>query len=314
MRAPTSARGLLLAAACISTLQGGCSWSSGGPPPGYDPNRSAGMKPAGQSPQPQQASYSKPTQSGPVQSGPVQSGPVQSGPVQSGNVGSQVKADGVAGCMSITEDQVPVNYFETVGVATAAGGILLALLGAGAGALMSEDRGRGAANGAIIGGVAGLGLGAVSGVQTAEQKKHYAVQLARYDCQLEAARTENASLAAASERLQASVDTLTGQLDQLEDDYANKRLTKAQAQEELADIDASAAGLKTRLVAMKADTDQYQQYAAQTQQMAQGTRKAIDEARVDELDRQIADMRDRNEQLEREYNELVERRKAVVLQ
>lgn len=293
MRAPTSARGLLLAAACISALQG-CNYSSGGPPPGYDPNRSAGMKPAGQSPQPQQASYSK--------------------PIQSGNFDSQVKTDGVAGCMSITEDQVPVNYFETVGVATAAGGILLALVGAAAGAMMSENRGRGAAQGAIIGGVAGAGLGAMSGVQTAEQKKYYAVQLARYDCQLEAARTENANLAAASERLQASVDTLTGQLDQLEDDYANKRLTKAQAQEELADIDASAAGLKNRLVAMKADTDQYQQYAAQTQQMAQGTQRAIDEARVDELDRQIADMRDRNEQLEREYNELVERRKAVVLQ
>jgi hypothetical protein len=245
-------------------------------------------------PQPQQASYPS--------------------KVQTGNFESQVNANGVAGCMSITEDQVPVNYFETVGVATAAGGILLALVGAAAGAMMSENRGRGAAQGAIIGGVAGAGLGAMSGVQTAEQKKYYAVQLARYDCQLEAARTENANLAAASERLQASVDTLTGQLDQLEDDYANKRLTKAQAQEELADIDASAAGLKNRLVAMKADTDQYQQYAAQTQQMAQGTQRTIDEARVDELDRQIADMRDRNEQLEREYNELVERRKAVVLQ
>jgi hypothetical protein len=48
--------------------------------------------------------------------------------------------------------------------------------------------------------------------------------------------------------------------------------------------------------------------------MAQGTRRKIDEARVDELDNQIADMRDQNEQLERQYDELLERRKAVVLQ
>jgi chromosome segregation ATPase len=217
--------------------------------------------------------------------------------------------------MNINEDQVPVNYFETVGVATAAGSVLLALLGAAAGALMSsKNRGQGAAQGAIIGGVAGAGLGAVSGVQTAEQKKYYAVQLARYDCQLEAARAENAELTRASQSLQASVGTLTRQLDQLEDDYANKRLTKVQAQQELAAIDESSAALKTRLVAMKADTDEYEKYAAQTQQQAQGTQRKIDEAKVDELDRQIAEMRDRNEDLEREYDQLVERRKAVVLQ
>jgi chromosome segregation ATPase len=151
-------------------------------------------------------------------------------------------------------------------------------------------------------------------VQTAEQKKYYAVQLARYDCQLEAARAENDNLKASGQALQTSVDTLTRQLDQLEDDYANKRITKAQAQKELASIDESSAALKTRLGSMKADTDQYQQMAAQTQQMAQGSRRKIDEARVDELDNQIADMRDQNEQLERQYDELLERRKAVVLQ
>jgi chromosome segregation ATPase len=150
-------------------------------------------------------------------------------------------------------------------------------------------------------------------VQTAEQKKFYAVQLARYDCQLEAAQSENASLESASKQLQASVGTLTRQLDQLEDDYANKRLTRVQAQKELSDIDASSAALKTRMAAMKSDTDKYQQYSAKTQQLAQGTQKAIDDARVDALDDQIAEMRDRNEQLEKDYDELLERRKAVVL-
>jgi hypothetical protein len=305
MKVPAPARGLLLAAACITAFQGGgCAWSSGGPPPGYDPNGSSGAKPARQTQQAQPASHAN----------NAQSGNTQSGNTQSGTFGSVVQAKGVAGCMNITEDQVPVNYFETVGVATVAGAFLAALLGAAAGAVLSKDSGKGAATGAVIGGVAGGALGAASGVQTAEQKKYYAVQLARYDCQLEAARTENANLKASGEALQASVDTLTHQLDQLEDDYANKRITKAQAQKELASIDESSAALKTRLGSMKADTDQYQQFAAQTQDMAQGTRRKIDEARVDELDRQIADMRDQNEELEREYDALVERRKAVVLQ
>ena len=283
MKVPASARGFLLAAACVTAFQGGgCAYSSGGPPPGYDPNRSGGG--------------AKPAQT------------------QAGDFGSVVKSGGLAACMNIDEDQVPVNYFETVGVATVAGAFLLALLGAATGAVLSKDSGQGAIQGAVIGGVAGGALGAASGVQTAEQKKYYAVQLARYDCQLEAARNENANLKASSEALQASVDNLTNQLDQLEDDYANKRITKAQAEKELAAIDADSAALKTRMASMKADSEQYQTYAAETQQLAQGTRRKIDEGRVDELDRQIADMRDQNEELEREYDKLVERRKAVVLQ
>jgi predicted RNase H-like nuclease (RuvC/YqgF family) len=290
-------RGFLLAAACITAFQGGgCAWSSGGPPPGYDPNRAPGAKPGQQ--QAQQAAKSG----------------NQSANNQSGNFSSVVKSGGVAACMNINEDQVPVNYFETVGVATVAGAFLAALLGAATGAVLSKDPGRGAATGAVIGGVAGGALGAASGVQTAEQKKYYAVQLARYDCQLEAAKQENANLKASGEALQNSVDTLTSQLDQLENDYANKRFTKAQAEKELASIDASAAALKTRMASMKANSEEYEQLAAQTQQTAQGTRRKIDEARIDELDRQIADMRDQNEDLEREYDKLVERRKAVVLQ
>src|SRR6185369_8790439 len=178
MRVPSPVRGFLLAAACITAFQGGgCAWSSGGPPPGYDPNRSAGAKSG------QQQSQQAP-----------QGGSSQSANGQPGNFSSVVKSGGVAACMNINEDQVPVNYFETVGVATVAGAFLAALLGAAAGAVLSKDSGKGARNGAIIGGVAGGALGAASGVQTAEQKKYYAVQLARYDCQLEAARDENAKL------------------------------------------------------------------------------------------------------------------------
>ena len=118
----------------------------------------------------------------------------------------------------------------------------------------------------------------------------------------------------ASDRLRTSVDTLTAQLDQLEDDYANKRLTRAQAQKELNDIDDASASLKHRLVAMQDGTDKFQQYSASTEDLAKGTDLAIDQARVASLDGQIAEMKSRNDDLEHEYTLLAERRKALVLQ
>jgi chromosome segregation ATPase len=151
-------------------------------------------------------------------------------------------------------------------------------------------------------------------VRTAEQKENFALQLARYDCQIQAAAMENESLKGASDRLRVSVDSLTGQLDQLEEDYANKRLNRAQAQKELNDIDDASASLKHRLVAMQDGADKFQQYSSSTADLAKGTDLAIDQARVASLDRQIAEMTTRNADLEQEYTQLAERRKALVLQ
>jgi hypothetical protein len=48
--------------------------------------------------------------------------------------------------------------------------------------------------------------------------------------------------------------------------------------------------------------------------MARGTDMANDQARSASLDRQIAEMRARNADLEDDYGRLTERRKALVLQ
>jgi hypothetical protein len=293
MRSKSSARCLLLAAACVSAFESGCTTNGG----------VIGMAPDG----------SSSTASHPGSTASVQSTDAASA-VESGNFKPLITRQGVEGCMAISEEDVPTNYVETVILGTAFWTVVLGAAGAALGAVVTGGQGNGAAAGAIAGGALGAGIGADSGVRTAEQKENFALQLARYDCQIQAAEMENESLKGSSDRLRVSVDTLTSQLDQLEADYANKRLTRAQAQKELNDIDDASASLQHRLVAMKDGADKFQQFSASTEDLAKGTDLAIDQARVASLDRQIAEMKTRNADLEQDYTQLAERRKALVLQ
>ena len=292
MRAKISSRSLLLAVACLSAFEAGCTNSGG----------MIGMAPAG---------TSSTTQTSTSSSDDV---PDTAAAVSSGNYKPLINKSGVAGCMEISEKDVPTNYWETVAWGAVAGTVLLAILGAAAGVVLSGGRGEGAAYGAAAGAAVGAGIGTADGVQTAAQKQDYAVQLARYECQTQAAEIDNAGLRGTGDRLKSSVDGLARQLDQLDQDYANKRMTRAQAQKELNDIDDAAAGLQRRIVAMKDDTGQYRQYASSTENMAKGVAMALDDARAGVLEREISEMEGRNAALEQQYAALVERRKALVLQ
>jgi hypothetical protein len=292
MRAKSSTRGLLLAVACLSAFEAGCTTDGG----------MVGMAPAGSSSTSRASSSADDDVSDTTEA------------VVSGNFKPLISKSGVSACMAISEKDVPTNYWETVGLGAAVGTVLLAILGAAAGAVLSGGRGEGAAYGAAAGAALGAGIGTADGVETAEQKQQYAVQLARYECQTQAAEIENESLRGAGDRLHASVDSLTRQLDQLEQDYANKRLNRAQAQKELNDIDDASAGLQRRIVAMKEGTSKHRQYAASTESMAKGVAMAMDDARAGVLEREISEMETRCASLEQDYAELVERRKALVLQ
>jgi hypothetical protein len=140
------------------------------------------------------------------------------------------------------------------------------------------------------------------------------VQIARYECQIQAAAMENASLKAAGDRLQVSDASLASRLDQLEQDYANKRMSRAQAQKELNDIDDATASLRHRLAVMTDSAGKFAQNAASTETSARGGELALDPSRVASLEREIAEMRAHNADLEKIHKQLVERRKALVLQ
>ncbi|WP_395020545.1 hypothetical protein [Dongia sp.] len=293
MRAKSSARGLLLAVACLSAFEAGCTTDGG----------VIGMAPAGSG----SSARASTSSAGDDVS-------ATSAAVVSGNYKPLINKSGVSACMAISADDVPTNYWETVALGAAVGTVLLAVLGAAAGAVLSGGRADGAAYGAAAGAAVGLGFGSADGAATAEQKQNYAVQLARYECQTQAAEIENASLRGTGDRLTTSVASLTQQLDQLEADYANKRMNRVQAQKELNDIDDAAADVKRRIGGLKEGATQFRQYAASTESMSRGVEMALDDARAGVLEREITEMETRYAALEQQYAELVERRKALVLQ
>jgi hypothetical protein len=287
------ARYLLLAAACLGAFEAGCTADGG----------VIGMAPEGDS-----------TAARRLNDGSIQSTDA-AGAVVTGNFRPLIDRNGAGACMEISEDDVPTNYVETVLLGAVVGTVVLAAIGAAAGAVLTAPRG---GDGAIYGAMAGAALGGWSGTEnglrTAEQKENFAVQIARYECQIQAAAMENASLKGAGDRLQASVAGLTSQLDQLEQDYANRRMTRAQAQKELNDIDDATASLQHRLSVMKDSTEKLAQDADSTEASAKGADFALDPARVASLEQEIAEMQARNAELDRAYGQLVERRKALVLQ
>jgi phage shock protein A len=282
----------MLAVACLSALEAGCTTDGG----------VIGMAPDGASSTHRASSSASDDVSDTTAA------------VVSGNFKPLINKSGVSACMAITEKDVPTNYWETVAWGAAFGTVLLAVLGAAAGAILTGGRGEGAAYGAAAGAAVGAGWGAVDGAETAEQKQQYAVQLARYECQTQAAEIENESLRGTGDRLKNSVASLTEQLDQLEADYADKRMNRVQAQKELNDIDDAAADLQRRIAGLKQGASQFRQYASSTESMAKGVQMAMDDARAGVLEREISEMETRCTGLEQEYAQLVERRKALVLQ
>jgi hypothetical protein len=224
------------------------------------------------------------------------------------NAPSQVAAQNVnAGpteCMNINEQTIDTGYDRTVAEGVGAGALIGAGLGALLGVLAGGD-GKSAAIGAGIGAAAGGTYGAVDGMQTAKVKERYAVQEAQLDCQLVAAKTDNAKLATLVAGMRASVAETERQLAQLEQDYAAKRLSKDVAQQELASIDESTAQLQRSMGAMQQRRDEYQRAHDATQQSANNSLDSQD------LDRQIVLLNTQIAAAERDLNRLLDKRKVA---
>jgi len=211
--------------------------------------------------------------------------------------------NGPAACMQITSKDIDTNYGSTV----AEGAAIWAVVGAAVGALAgaAAGGGDGAATGAAIGGGAGAAYGTVSGVQTAEAKKQYALQEAQLDCQITAAKEDNAKLAKMVESTQAAVKQTEQQLADLEKAYAAKRLSREQAQKELASVDENTAQIQRSVAAMKKRRDEYQQARDNTQTAANNTLNTA------EIDKQIASLNSQIAAAESDLNNLMDRRKVA---
>lgn len=216
-------------------------------------------------------------------------------------------SNGPAACMQINADNIDTNYGGTVAEGAAIWGLVGAAVGALAGAATSnkKNRGSGAATGAAIGAGAGLAYGSISGVQTAEAKKRYAVQEAQLDCQITAAKADNEKLAKMVTSMQAAVQQTEKKLADLESAYANKRMTKEQAQKELASVDESAAQIQRSVDAMKKRRDEYLQARDSTQNAANNSLNTA------ELDKQISQLNSQIASAERDLNRLMAQRKVA---
>jgi hypothetical protein len=219
------------------------------------------------------------------------------------NAAAQNAGNGPAACMQINADNIDTNYGGTVAEGAAIWGLVGAAVGALAGA--ATGGGRGAATGAAIGAGAGGAYGAVSGVQTAEAKKRYAVQEAQLDCQIAAAKADNEKLAKLVTSMQAAVQQTEKKLADLESAYANKRMSKEQAQKELASVDESAAQIKRSVDAMKKRRDEYLQARDSTQNAANNSLNTA------ELDKQISDLNKQIASAQSDLDRLMARRKVA---
>jgi archaellum component FlaC len=227
--------------------------------------------------------------------------PTQQTTVQNGNGNAN---GGPTACMNINEQTIETGYDSTVAEGVGVGALVGAGLGALFGVLAGGD-GKSAAIGAGVGAAAGGVYGAADGAQTARAKQRYAVQEAQLDCQLVAAKADNAKTATLVAGMRASVADTEKQLAQLEQDFAAKRLSIENAQRELASIDEGTEQLRRSMAALQKRRDEYKHARDTTQQSANNSLDS------QELDRQIALLNSQIAAAEQDLNRLLDKRKVA---
>ena len=153
-------------------------------------------------------------------------------------------------CNAITEDDIETDTASTtsggVAVGAAIGGILGALLGVAGG-----GDGGDVAQMAAVGAGAGAVVGGIDGYNVAQQKKRYALQEARLDCQLQAAKQDNAKLDKLLVSLQTSISNNMQRIGELEAEFKAKSMSAEEARIELASIDGTTAQMQRAVAQLK---------------------------------------------------------------
>ena len=217
------------------------------------------------------------------------------------DVSQKVAAGGPQQCNEITEDDVETDtasrqaawqlarnrrhFNALLGVAGGGGGgdVTMAAVGAGAGG--------------VVGGVDGYGV--------AQQKKRYAVQEARLDCQLQAAKEDNAKLDKLLANLQTSISNNMKRIGELEAEFKAKSMSAEEARVELASIDATTAQMERAVAQMKNRKQQYESARDANNQAADGKLNTVD------LDRNISDLNNKIAEADAALDKMVERRKVA---
>lgn len=212
-------------------------------------------------------------------------------------------AQGLTKCLAIDEDDVETNYGETVTVATILGGAGGALIGTVI-AVVTRDPSAIAA-GAIAGAGFGAAEGAFSGVKTANQMKAYAVQEAQLDCQLATVKEGNERLSKLTASLNASLASNQKHLEELEELYVSKRVSKDEALKNLSQIDDATKQIERTISAVKKRRQQYIDARNQAQNAAE------DHLDTTDIDKEIEIYNEQIHSSEEALQRLMDRRKVT---
>jgi len=228
----------------------------------------------------------------------------------------------LAGCAGTAETGEPLtpaqasmrqqsaDYNRTILEGVGVGALGGAARGAGIGAVASSNnRGMGALIGAAIGAVAGGIAGGVTGSYYANKKQEYANEEQRLDAVIADIASENQKLEALNRTTQDVVAEDKRKLDSIEQDLAAKKITKAQAQRELASIDGDRRVIEQTITNLKKRRDEWKQVAVQARQEATS---GTGNAKVAEIDREIEQLSQQIALMQGELEALTSRRTSIV--
>ena len=194
---------------------------------------------------------------------------------------------------------------------TIAEGVLLGALagaagGAGIGAAAhSKNRGEGALIGAAIGAVVGALAGGAAGKYYADKKQRYASEEQRLDSIIADLEKQNTEMEALVSSTHTVVAADKQKLDQIDAELAANKISKAQAQQRLASVDANIKFLGETIENSKKRRDEWKEVATKA-------RADSNTAKIKQLDAQINRLEEQITLMEGELEALTSRRASVV--
>jgi len=201
--------------------------------------------------------------------------------------------------------QQSADFNRTIAEGVGIGALGGAALGAGIGALVTKNRGTGALIGAAIGALSGAVAGGVTGSYYANKKQQYANEEQRLDSMIADISTENQKLEALNATTQQVVTENLAELDAIQGDLSAKRISRAQANQRLAQVDNERQTIALTLASLKKRRNEWQEAAAQARMDASGQQVRM-------LDQQIAQLEKQINAMESELDALTSRRTSIV--
>ena len=198
------------------------------------------------------------------------------------------------------------DFNRTIAEGVVFGALLGAMAGAAAGAAVkSKNRGEGAAIGAAIGALAGGVLGGAAGSYYADKKQQYANEEQRLDSILADLRQQNTELAQLVDSTRTVVAADQQRLGQIDHDLAARRISRQQAQQQLAEVDGNIRFLQQTVSTLR-------ERRADWQAVADTARTDTSSARIQQMDQEINRLEQQIQLIEGELNALTSRRASVV--